>query len=63
MKLKQFLKENRWTIAELSRRTGISERMLHYMADGVYSTNEANLEKLSDVLKISKEKLKKMIKE
>ncbi len=62
MTFKKYLKNNRWTFAELSRRTGISERMLHYIADGKYSTNEANQVKIAKVLGISKEELQEMIK-
>lgn len=60
--LKEYLKENRWTAVELSKKTGISLRMIHYIIDGEKKISADNLPKIAKVLGISETELKKLAK-
>lgn len=62
MTLKEYLKKNRWTAVELSRQSGISLRMIHYIIDGEKKVSEENLPKLAKALGISQAELKKLLK-
>ena len=62
MTLKQYLKENRWTITELAQKSGVSRRMITYIIAGKFEMTPDIKKKLCDTLKISQKKMNEIIK-
>ena len=62
MKLKEFLENHRWTIAKLSRATGISRQSLYNYINGSHKPLDEQVNKLAEVLGISRKKLNELLK-